>query len=333
MNNHTPNAPGDRSGRSNAVAIALRTRRAAEWNWILAVGALMWNTSSLAHAGALDVGLERSIVLAPGGTASAMVVLASDPGGEEFFGYSLALRIVPSEDSTGSVTFDLEGLVDESQTNLALDWNLIAAYPAPLDPFFTVVWPDGPDGLFINANIDLFNRTAPDFVTSGPGVNDVLAELVLDASRNARGSFSIVAGPATSFSDPNGFSIPYDWTIGTVTVYENPPASPDLDGDGDVGASDLAILLGDWGPCPTLPADLSGDGVVESTDLALFLGAWGTPGGPADFNGDGDVGAQDLANLLGDWGSTAPLCGDLDEDGAVTASDLAILLGAWSTGG
>ena len=43
-------------------------------------------------------------------------------------------------------------------------------------------------------------------------------------------------------------------------------------GDGSVGASDLAILLGAWG---TAGADLDGDGATGPSDLALILGAWG----------------------------------------------------------
>ena len=60
---------------------------------------------------------------------------------------------------------------------------------------------------------------------------------------------------------------------------------PDLNNDRDVEAFDLAILLGQWGPCDdpcepgdpatTCAADLSGDCVVEAFDLALLLGAWG----------------------------------------------------------
>jgi len=49
----------------------------------------------------------------------------------------------------------------------------------------------------------------------------------------------------------------------------------DLDGDGIVGAADLAILLGSWGPCEGCPADLDGDGVVDAVDLAILLGSWG----------------------------------------------------------
>ena len=53
-------------------------------------------------------------------------------------------------------------------------------------------------------------------------------------------------------------------------------------------------------PCP---ADLNGDGTVGAEDLAELLGAWGpNPGHPADFNFDGIVNAADLAELLGDWG-------------------------------
>ncbi|MCH8852295.1 MAG: VCBS repeat-containing protein [Planctomycetes bacterium] len=52
-------------------------------------------------------------------------------------------------------------------------------------------------------------------------------------------------------------------------------ASSDFDGDGSVGAFDLALLLGSWGPCPGCPADLDGDGSVGAFDLALLLGSWG----------------------------------------------------------
>ena len=52
----------------------------------------------------------------------------------------------------------------------------------------------------------------------------------------------------------------------------------DLDGDGDVGAADLATLLGSWGPCSPdqgCPADLDADGEVAAFDLAILLGSWG----------------------------------------------------------
>ncbi len=53
------------------------------------------------------------------------------------------------------------------------------------------------------------------------------------------------------------------------------PCDSDLDGDGAVGAADLAMLLGSWGPCEDCPADFNGDNVVDAADLAQLLGAWG----------------------------------------------------------
>jgi hypothetical protein len=45
----------------------------------------------------------------------------------------------------------------------------------------------------------------------------------------------------------------------------------DLDGDGLVGASDIAVLLLDFGPCPGCPADLDGSGAVDGGDIAFLL--------------------------------------------------------------
>jgi len=56
--------------------------------------------------------------------------------------------------------------------------------------------------------------------------------------------------------------------------------------------------------CEWCPADLDGNGEVGPFDLALLLGAWGPclAGCPEDLNGDCDVGVFDLAILLGCWG-------------------------------
>jgi len=53
----------------------------------------------------------------------------------------------------------------------------------------------------------------------------------------------------------------------------------------------------------TIVGDLDDDGMVSSSDLALLLGAWGRCGAPcaADLDRDGFVGAPDLSILLGAW--------------------------------
>ena len=51
-------------------------------------------------------------------------------------------------------------------------------------------------------------------------------------------------------------------------------------------------------------ADLNGDGEVNAEDLGLLLVAW-EGAGEADLDGNGEVGASDLGLLLSSWG----LCG------------------------
>jgi hypothetical protein len=54
------------------------------------------------------------------------------------------------------------------------------------------------------------------------------------------------------------------------------PACPaDIDGDGNVGFSDLLSVLTFWGPCPGCPEDVDGDGDVGFTDLLAVLSGWG----------------------------------------------------------
>ena len=65
----------------------------------------------------------------------------------------------------------------------------------------------------------------------------------------------------------------FDISVDNLSITSLTPA--DLDGDGAVSASDLAILLGSWGACPGCGADLDGDGSVGSADLAILLGSWG----------------------------------------------------------
>lgn len=80
------------------------------------------------------------------------------------------------------------------------------------------------------------------------------------------------------------------WINGEVDVYENVAvnqhlrvdpvryAPGDLDRDGRVDGTDLAIMLSEWGPCPPPPsaclADLDGNGSVNGTDLAFVLADW-----------------------------------------------------------
>ncbi len=75
--------------------------------------------------------------------------------------------------------------------------------------------------------------------------------------------------------------------------------------DAGAGFPHLAVIeLGEGGGGgePQCPADLDLDGNVGASDLATMLGAWGSSAAYADINADGNVNAQDVAILLGAWG-------------------------------
>jgi formylglycine-generating enzyme required for sulfatase activity len=53
------------------------------------------------------------------------------------------------------------------------------------------------------------------------------------------------------------------------------PCDADLDHDGIVAGADLAIVLGDWGPCKGCQGDVTNNGTVDGIDLAFVLTLWG----------------------------------------------------------
>ncbi len=50
----------------------------------------------------------------------------------------------------------------------------------------------------------------------------------------------------------------------------------DLDGNGKVDTDDLAMVLGNFGPCRRCEEDLNGDGYVDSDDVDILMAGWGT---------------------------------------------------------
>jgi hypothetical protein len=51
----------------------------------------------------------------------------------------------------------------------------------------------------------------------------------------------------------------------------------------------------------TTSGDVDGDGVVGAVDLAIVLNTWGQSGVAADVDGSGSVDAGDLAAVLSNW--------------------------------
>jgi len=116
---------------------------------------------------------------------------------------------------------------------------------------------------------------------------------------SADGRAALATGAASS-STVNGYRLTTGYTERTYRVYPQdapgarfiavmPPSKADRNGN----------LVPD--ACEVRLGDLDGDGRVGPSDLAILLAAWGSSG-PADLDGDGTVGAADLAALLAVWG-------------------------------
>jgi hypothetical protein len=69
-----------------------------------------------------------------------------------------------------------------------------------------------------------------------------------------------------------GKSAPVAMDAATVTLAAGNPA--DVNGDGSVDASDLSILLSNWGGSGV--GDIDGNGSVDAGDLSALLSAWGS---------------------------------------------------------
>ena len=128
---------------------------------------------------------------------------------------------------------------------------------------------------------------------------------VLDPCTFVTGCVDSLLGPETSGSKPAVVQNPFGSVQRTLLA----PRAADLNGDGRVDASDIALFA------QTLSADLNASGTVDAADAAL-MGAvlQRTPG---DHNGDGAVDASDYAAY-----SYAMARADLNHDGVTDAGDV-----------
>ena len=148
---------------------------------------------------------------------------------------------------------------DSGDTRLAIG----TACPGTGAPFSTIAYNDDAPTCFETAGgtnaygswIDATNNGATGGFAGFPLAQDLVAGTTYYICVGGFGSTVPVSG-FLNISGPQGSACPAD-----------------LDGDGAVGAPDLANLLGAWGG--TGAADLDGDGVVGPQDLAAMLGAWG----------------------------------------------------------
>ncbi|MDZ4831855.1 MAG: hypothetical protein SGJ09_16890 [Phycisphaerae bacterium] len=108
---------------------------------------------------------------------------------------------------------------------------------------------------------------ADGLVPRGDGLIWECGDLNSDGTHPSPSGVEKVSSMLMSFFLSSPFSRPWFRT----------PKSTDLNADGWVDGSDLAILLSAWGPCPGDSAqDLDWDGAVNGADLAQLLSTWST---------------------------------------------------------
>ena len=95
------------------------------------------------------------------------------------------------------------------------------------------------------------------------------------------------------------------------------------------GLLSLSVLQA--GNCP---GDFNCDGQINATDLLILNGEFGTSGAGllSDMNCDGTINGADLTLYLGVFGLSCPCAGDMNYDGVVDAADLALIPPYASTG-
>lgn len=141
-----------------------------------------------------------------------LVFLRDSPSA--LFGYSLDVVIEPDPAAAGGV------VVDPSMTNFFDEQNLITAGGAMRDPVFSLILPMA-DGVFISTNTSDLSTVSP-----VPGVNDVLAQIVLNVSPDASGSFTVLLDDGTALADASGASVPFTSNEITINVTPLPMADP-----------------------------------------------------------------------------------------------------------
>lgn len=112
----------------------------------------------------------------------------------------------------------------------------------------------------------------------------VPANVYNSAADNSTVTINMIASSAVSSSQclPTFIRVTVAYDGAGVSIDVNANTIPDececfvdLTGNGVVNASDLALVLGAWGPNPGHPADFNADGLIDHSDLAVLLGAWG----------------------------------------------------------
>lgn len=250
----------------------------------IAASAWIDDVSGVSDAGSLRI-FSRS---AAGAWSEEAMLVAPTLGAGDRFGNAFAFD--GEQVVVGARLADLPGQADRGKAFVfrrsvgksGASWALVQEFLAPDglagDSFGSAIACDG-GRLVVTSRLDdvggradegsawVFRRNAAGLYEPATQIFSTLqqADQWFGFSVAAEGGVVVVGSP---FANAGG-----EFNIGAAIVYEAIAPSPDLDGDGQVAASDLAILLGQWGGAGS--ADLDESGTVGAADLSILLGAWG----------------------------------------------------------
>lgn len=160
---------------------------------------------------------------------------------------------------------------------------------------------EGAGALAIDGEYTQQQNGAIEFEIGGTIAGDQHDQLTATGAANISGSIAVTF--EAGFTPLLGQSFTLLTATGGVAGFFNgislpsAPAGTALVLNFDANAIRLVVEEAQGG----VPGDIDGDGEVGSSDLALLLALWGTNDEGADLDGDGVVNSRDLAQLLALW--------------------------------